>query len=259
MNKRRVERAFSAAANGYDGLADLQREVGNRLFSRLETRVLKPSKIIDIGAGTGFCTEKLAGFNPDGSVVALDIAEGMLEQAKNRLSRFPNVGYCQADAEQLPFQPASVDLLFSNLALQWCRCDGEMFSHFSAILAEEGQVVFSSFGPQTLSELRESWSRVDDEPHVNNFLEADCLLNAMQAAGLRDCEVRSESVKRYYANVFELMRELKGIGAKTVNGAQREGLTGKGKMAEMISHYEQSREKEGIPATWEVIYGFARK
>ncbi|RLA19199.1 MAG: malonyl-[acyl-carrier protein] O-methyltransferase BioC, partial [Gammaproteobacteria bacterium] len=81
----------------------------------------------------------------------------------------------------------------------------------------------------------------------------------IREAGFKACSVERVQLKRHYGSVFELMRELKGIGAQTVTQGRVNHLTGKGQMLKMVEAYEQLREPAGIPATWEIVYGTARK
>jgi len=258
MDKREVGRSFSEAAVSYDRLAELQRQVGEELLSRLDGEAASFSNIIDLGAGTGFCAEKLAQRAAVSRLLALDIAPGMLRQARERMASQGNVDFCVGDAEQLPVGSATVDLLFSNLAIQWCDSD-RLFEGFYRVLKKEGLLLFSSFGPETLRELKVAWSHVDGHQHVNKFSEIDRLERLIREAGFKACSVERVQLKRHYGSVFELMRELKGIGAQTVTQGRVNHLTGKGQMLKMVEAYEQLREPAGIPATWEIVYGTARK
>ncbi len=258
MDKRAIGRSFSEAANSYDRLAELQRQVGEVLLSRLDAEVEPFKTIIDLGAGTGFCTEKLSQRHPNSALLALDIAPGMLHQARERVGMKGNVQFCVGDAEQLPVESESTELLFSNLAIQWCNSD-RLFEGFHRILKQEGLLLFSSFGPETLRELKSAWKQSDDHQHVNEFSETARLERLINQAGFKACSIERVQLKRHYKSVFELMRELKGIGAQTVTEGRVKHLTGKGQMLKMVEAYEQLREPAGIPATWEIVYGFARK
>jgi malonyl-CoA O-methyltransferase len=256
--KKVIGRSFSGAASSYDRLADLQREVGLHLLSRLDEEKRYFGRIVDLGAGTGFCTEKLTERFPESSILALDIAEGMLKQAQERVLAHQNVSFCVGDAEQLPVTREGTDLLLSNLAIQWCSSD-RLFEGFYRVLKRDGLLLFSSFGPETLCELKQAWKQVDDHQHVNEFSDTRRLEILINQAGFKNCLIERVELKRYYKSAFELMRELKGIGAHTVTEGRVSCLTGKGKMLKMVEAYESIREEQGIPATWEIVYGFARK
>ncbi len=256
--KKEVGRSFSEAALSYDRLAELQRQVGERLLSRLDEEKRCFSKIADLGAGTGFCTEKLAEQFPEASILALDIAPGMLKQARERVLTHQNVSFCVGDAEQLPVTQDAIELIISNLAIQWCDSD-RLFDGFYRVLKPDGLLLFSSFGPETLCELKQAWDQVDNHQHVNEFSDTERLKRLINTAGFKNCLIERVQVKRFYKSAFELMRELKGIGAQTITDGRVSHLTGKGQMLKMVEAYELMREERGIPATWEIVYGFARK
>lgn len=259
MIKKEIGRAFCEAASRYDRLTELQRQVGQNQLSRLVEMKRSFSTIVDVGSGTGFCTRKLAEQFPVASLLALDLAPGMIRAAKAQLKARPLVGYCVGDAENLPIKSDSVGLVFSNLMLQWCEQTDRLFSEFYRVLEKDGVALFSSFGPDTLCELKAAWEKADGFQHVNEFCTTEKLELAMKRAGFCHYEIERVTVKRYYQDVFELMRELKGIGASTITSGRVNHLTGKGQMAKMSATYNLLKEPEGLPATWEVVYGFARK
>jgi len=124
-DKRQVAASFSRAAASYDSVAEFQREVGTQLLERLPASSM-PSRWLDLGCGTGYFTRALAARFTQSSGVALDIAEGMLNHAR------PLGGaehFIAGDAERLPLQDASLELIFSSLALQWC-------ADFDAVLSD---------------------------------------------------------------------------------------------------------------------------
>ncbi len=175
IDRQAMRAAFEKAASGYDAVAVLQQEVANRLVDRMDVMSMKPVSILDVGAGTGFVSQLLAERYPKAKVTALDLAFNMLKQAKNKRSfkqRWnKQFHYVHAEVENLPFADASVELVISGLTMQWCQDLPKVFAEFKRVLAPGGLLLFSSFGPDTLKELRHSWSEVDDLPHVNAFAD----------------------------------------------------------------------------------------
>jgi len=164
-----------------------------------------------------------------------------------------------ADAERLPFVDASFDLVFSNLMLQWATDNDATFAELRRVLRPGGLLLFTSFGPDTLRELRESWARVDDYNHVNLFMDmhdvGDALLNARFADPVMDVEKLTVT----YPDARRLMRDLKQIGAHNVTGGRPRGLTGKRHLQAMIDAYERFRSDGLLPASYEIVYGHAWK
>jgi len=256
-DKRLIGPSFGAAAERYDGLAGLQRNVGERLLSRLAGMELAPKRVVDAGSGTGYLATRLIELYPKADLVALDIAEGMLRFARSRHGeRGAGRSVC-ADAEAMPFRDSSVDVVFSNLAIQWCSSPGSAFREMGRVLKPGGVVLFSTFGAETLRELRAAWASVDDYSHVNPFGDSAEVKSALRAAGFREIDVGIEAKRLEYGSVYDLMRELKGLGAHNVTLARPRHLTGKGTLQRMVEAYERQAGGNGIEATFEVVYGYA--
>ena len=164
-----------------------------------------------------------------------------------------------ADAQALPLADASVQLLFSNLALQWCSEPDGIFRELFRVLAPGGLMVFSTLGPDTLKELRASWLEADGFNHVNAFADMHDLGDALVRAGLKDVVVDAERITRTYRSVFDLMRDLKSLGAHNVTAGRQRGMTGKRRLHAMAQAYERYRENGLLPASYEVVYAHAWK
>lgn len=254
VNKRAVAQSFSRAAQQYDQVAQLQMQVGQQLLAALQCSTEQCKKIValDIGCGTGNLTRHLQPFCD--TLVALDFAPGMLQFASehhgDRIQHF----IC-ADADALPFAPASFDLVFSNFALQWCESLPALFHNLFTLLRPGGRLVFSIPGDGTLRELQHSWQQADPfHRHVNTFVTAPQVCDALQNAGFQLHVVQEEPVIMRYASVRELTHELKTLGAHIVNGERNRQLTGKRVVTDMLQAYEALRDGDGkLPATWNII------
>src|SRR5262245_4237597 len=118
-----VRSAFDRASSAYEAAAVLQARVGDELLERLDFFKFEPELVVDLGAGTGRLTGELKRLYKRATVVALDIAPGMLREARRHFGLFRRFERVCADARRLPFANASVDLVVSNLMLQWCDLD----------------------------------------------------------------------------------------------------------------------------------------
>ncbi|MFN2300387.1 MAG: malonyl-ACP O-methyltransferase BioC [Gammaproteobacteria bacterium] len=253
----RVRRSFARAAESYDAAAVLQREVLNRLVERLDLVSLKPVVVLDAGTGTGLGAAALSDRFRRARVVALDIAEPMAARAQRRRRWLRKVDAVCADAERLPLGAATVDLVFSNLMLQWLDDPAPAFNEFRRVLKPGGLLLFTSFGPDTLKELRAAWRAVDENVHVNRFLDMHDVGDALVRSGFRDPVMDVERMTVTYEDTMALMRDLQAIGARNVNAGRPRGLTGPRRLRAMQAEYEAFRRDGSLPASWEVVFGQA--
>lgn len=256
-DKRQVGLSFSRAALSYDHVAVLQRHVGDALLGWLSASALRPSRIIDVGAGTGYCTAQLRALYPDADLIALDIAEGMLKHLQARSEPIAGCRLLCGDAEVLPLVRGCVDLVFSNLAVQWCPDLFAALGEFRRVLRPGGRLIFSTFGKQTLYELRTAWAQVDDYTHVNEFLSRVSILNALRDSGFDDGQVRTELRVLEYAAVDALLRELKALGAHNVTRDRPRHLTGKKVLAALTDAYPKPWGDQRIRASFEIVLATA--
>lgn len=254
----RVRRAFSRAAPAYDALAVLQHQVESELLDRLTLLRDAPLRVLDVGTGPGRASAAMRKRFPNAEVIALDMALPMLRVAKSRAGWWRPFRRVCGDARALPIADQSVDLLFSSLCLQWCEDLNPVFAEFRRVLRPGGWLFFSTFGPDTLTELRQSFAAVDSDPHVNIFIDMHDIGDRLLAAGFRDPMLDVEHYSLRYSDPKILMRELKGIGAGNADAGRSRGLTGKRKLAAMLQAYERFRgDDERVPASYEVVYAQA--
>ena len=261
----RIGRAFDRASRGYDSAAVLQTDVRDILLQRLAIARLEPATILDAGSGTGHASLKLKHRYPKARVVALDIAHQMLREAGRRQRFRRRFDRVRADAARLPFQDRTFDLVFSNLLLSWCDPD-DVLREFRRVLRPGGLLTLSSYGPDTLRELRTAWSGVDDAAHVNLFIDMHDLGDACVRAGFAAPVLDVERYTLAYADVPALIRDLRAVGANTLIGPAgeagtdavvRRGLTGRRKFAAMQSAYEGLRREARLPASYEIVFANA--
>jgi malonyl-CoA O-methyltransferase len=259
IDKRWVRASFSRAAPDYDEAAILQKQVGQRMLERLDFIRLQPGLVLDIGCGTGSGLFALKKRYKKSRVLGMDFAEGMIQQVRCR-TRLPwqRPLLTVADIEALPIAPDSIDLLFSNLTLQWCSDLPRVFSGIFNTLRPDGLFLFSTLGPDTLHELRSSWSEVDDRPHVIQFPDMHNVGDALVGAGFADVVMDIERVTMTYDSPREAIESLRAIGAVNRDAGRTRGLLGPGQWKRMLNAYEQFRQEDGrYPVTYEVVFGHA--
>lgn len=257
LDPKQVRRHFGRAATSYERHDALQREVGDALLERLGFYLETPLRVVDVGAGTGRGTALLKQKYPKAEVIALDLALPMLRAAKQHNSWLkPFMRVC-AEATHLPLADHSVDVLYSNLCFQWVDDLPALFGECMRVLKPGGFLAFSSFGPDTLKELRAAWAEADQQPHVGRFLDMHDVGDAMLNAGLRDPVLDVFRYTLTYSEPRKLLEELQGLGATNADRARARGLTGKGRYRRMLAAYEAMRVDGRIPASWEVVSAHA--
>lgn len=267
-----VRRAFDHAAASYDAHAVLQREVCDRLLERLDYMTLQPGRVLDVGSGTGYGLAHLRARYAEAECCAIDIAPAMLSAARARLPQptwaqralqrlTPNPSRLThllcADMERLPLAPNSMNLVWSSLALQWAHDLEATLKGFHQVLAPGGLLMFATFGPDTLKELRSAFAAVDDAPHVNRFIDLHDIGDMLIHAGFASPVMEMDMLTLTYDDLKSLMRDLKGIGAHNAVATRKRGLLGKSAWARLEQAYELHRIEGRLPATFEVVYGHA--
>ncbi|MDH3602997.1 MAG: malonyl-ACP O-methyltransferase BioC [Candidatus Tectomicrobia bacterium] len=253
LEKARIIDGFERAAADYEKNAVLPREVRAHLLERLDYLALDPVVVLDLGAATGVSAASLSERYPRAGVIALDIAPGMV----NRVVEQPRIEPLCADASNIPLPDQSVDLIFSNLMLPWCDDLDAVLRESRRLIAPQGAFAFSTFGPDTLHELRRAWREVDSHEHVHAFFDMHDIGDALMRAGYAEPVIDVERFKLTYTRMSDLQRDLRHMGSLNALPGRRRGLVGAGAFRTVERGYESFREEGVLPATFEVIYGQA--
>lgn len=274
VDPRAVRRAFGRAAATYDAAAVLQREVGARMAARLDYVKIAPALILDGGCGTGEAVGELGVRYPSARVVALDNALPMVEAARTRakhgrsllrrllpgIARGPSPPFWVCgDLNALPIRGVAFDLVWSNLALQWVNDVPRVLAEWRRVLKVGGLCTFTTFGPDTLRELRSAFARCDSHTHTNRFIDMHDLGDMLVHAGFADPVMDMEQITLTYSDADALLRELKHLGATNATRGRSHGLTGRKRWRKMLAALDAMRRDGRIPATFEVVYGHAWK
>ena len=267
FDRHHIRHAFGRAADTYAGAAGLQREVeGWLLESLMYLDDTVPDTVLDLGSGLGHASVAMRQRWPKARIVALDMALPMLQRIDPRagtglaggLGLRPGINRVCGDAAALPLADGTVDVLFSNLCLQWVEDLQAALAGFRRVLRPGGLLLLSTFGHDTLQELRAAFAEADEAPHVSPFVTIADFGDALMHAGFRDPVIDRDMLVRGYDDVPALMRELRAIGATNALAGRRRTLTGRARFARAASAYEPLRTAEGkLPASWEVITAMA--
>lgn len=254
ITRLEIGKSFGQASLSYDISARLQRYSGKQLMPWLPNR--NDIQVVDLGCGTGFFTDILA--DRYQNVLGVDISQQML--MFSQMKRNTNIKWIAADAYNIPLQDNSVDLIYSNLMIQWCLPFSRVIEEILRVLKPGGLFIFSSLVDGTLHELKSSWAQVDDDKHVIDFKPAEEMSRCLQMHKAKLLESKTQDIILEYENVMHLAYELKGLGANKVPEQKRKGLAGKDKWQRMSKAYEDFQEPNGIfPATYCLYSGILIK
>ncbi|MDR0577835.1 MAG: malonyl-ACP O-methyltransferase BioC [Candidatus Accumulibacter sp.] len=252
--KRRVRDAFDRAAASYDEAAVVQRRVRGRLLEELAWNGGgAPGNVLDAGCGTGGGAERLRRRWPGVHVTGIDFAPAMLAVAREKLD-----SRLAADIENLPFADGSFDLWWSSLSIQWCDAPA-VFAEAARVLRPGGRVAFSTLCPETFAEVRAAFAGVDPHRHTLPFDEPEAIRRALEAAGLRGVRLIRERHAAFYPDLKTLLRSIKDIGAHNVGEGGRAGMMGRAAWRRVEAAYERFRAPSGLPASYDVLLGYAEK
>jgi malonyl-CoA O-methyltransferase len=253
--KLRVAKKFSKAASTYDQAAGIQRASGNRLLNEFLSGLQLPeySVVMDLGCGTGFFTAALQERFDHSLVVGVDLSFDMLSAAQTKSSCL----FVGGDAEKLPFADNSIDLIYSNFALQWCLDLPRLFDELRRVLKPNGELVFTTLGNKSLCELRAAWNLVDDQQHVNAFVDHNLMVDFLESR-FAQVKMDNQLLRAQFDDLHGVLHSLKSVGATYHRGTTK-GLMGRKKLVQLAAAYEQFREQEKLPLTYDVIFARAIK
>ena len=259
LDLRRVRRAFDRVAAGYETGAVLQRTVESHSLARLDLIRIVPRTIVDLGCGPGVAGRALLRRYRGAQVIGVDMAPAMLHAARRRRRWFSAQRFVCADGLAMPLPADSVDLVFSNLTVQWCADPAALFAEVWRVLRPGGLFLFTSLGPDTLRELRAAWRQADAAVHVHAFIDMHDLGDALARSGFQNPVLDVEQFCLTYPDVRALARDLKSIGAGNAAAGRGRGLGGRARWQAMAAAYEPFRADDRLPATFEVVHAHAWK
>jgi malonyl-CoA O-methyltransferase len=257
LDARRIRDGFDRAAAAYDTVAVVQERARAELLARLDLLAFEPECIVDLGCGTGHGARALRERWRGARVVAIDGSAPMLAAAAGRLGWFRRFDRVRADATQLPLRDGTVDLVWSNLALQCASDPDALLAEVRRVLRPRGYFTFTTLGPDTLVELREAWREVDDAVHVHAFTEMHDLGDALLRAGFADPVMDVDRITLTYPDLRALTADLRANGSRNAAAGRPRGLASRSRYARLEAAYERRRRDGRLPATVEIVYGQA--
>ena len=211
-------------------------------------------ELVDLGCGTGWPLAQIANLSRF-NLTALDIASSMIDVAK---SRIPNATFICRDLEETGLPDNHADVVFSNAAIQWCDTFAAI-KEIKRISKTTGLVLCSTFGPQTLCEVKSAWQESGDQfNRVHPFESGEKLRSAMAELGLKNVRVDSELQILKFNSVRDLLHSIKRLGATNASANRPTGLLGTNQYRKFCSVLEERLAREGdLKLTFECIFASA--
>ena len=255
-----ISKAFNQQAAHYEKAAKVQHEIGIRLFERLQYLKIKPQYILDLGCGPGNFSRELVLMYPKARIIGLDLATGMLCEARKKQSWRCKWSLVAADMNHLPFPTGLFDLVFANQAIHWGTPLEKVLRELNRVMNINSCFMFTTLGPDTFKELKQSWTGADAHAHVNTFPDMHDVGDILLGEYFLDPVMDMECLSAHYSSVANVVRALKDQGVRNINPARNQGLTGKNSWRLFEEQYNQLKTEDGkYPLTYEVVYGHAWK
>jgi len=249
-----IRHTFDRLAPGYDKHAALEQEVCNRLLEKTPFHRLAPATILDLGCGTGFAAAKLKQSFRKARVIGMDTSLGMLSHLRRRSGLLkPLKGVC-GDLAALPFATGSVDMLVANLSGYWCPEPMAMFAEYRRVLRPDGMLLFSTFGPGLMKELKAAWHEVDTNVEMPEFPDLMEIGDGLVAAGFREPVMDMEVITLQYPDLQAMLRELEATGTAMLIRGWNNGY---GAGSSLDQAYMPFLKDGKYPLSFEIVYGVA--
>jgi ubiquinone/menaquinone biosynthesis C-methylase UbiE len=120
----------------------MMRQAYRRFVAGILGQGVTQGACLDLGTGPGFIALAIAHKNPDLRMVGVDLAAGMVEQARKRAVQLGVAGqglWPQADGHRLPFADGSFDLVISSFALHHWEDGARVLGEIARVLAPGGR------------------------------------------------------------------------------------------------------------------------
>lgn len=248
MVSEAIEAELNRVSETFTKNAFLHREVGERLFQRLQVMKFAPESILEVGANAGVMTGRLATLYPNhNNITTVDFANKM--QAVTQQKHPEAVSLLLPEDEKLLIADNSVDMVFSNLALQYLSDIEQVFSEVYRVLKPEGLFIFSMFGLDTLAEFCEVYANLHADV-VAPFYDMHDIGDVLLKKQFAEPVMESEDLILAYQDFSSMFRELGGAGCFYFL-PEAESICGQAGFSQAM---EAFRDQDGaMPASFEIV------
>jgi malonyl-CoA O-methyltransferase len=239
--------------------------MAHRMVQTLSERDVRAERILEIGCGTGYLTQLLAERYPSAAITAVDLAENMVQAARDRLGQTATIRFSIGDAETMEWDE-TFDLIVSNATVQWFDTPEYSFCTLTKHLLPGGWVLFSTFGPDTFLELHQQFEEVERDLRLPSGMhglrlrgpeEWERILRqaGLQDVGSLDCRHRLE-----YPDCYAFLQSIKQTGASYSASSVVSLSAQRRLLREVVRRYNRAyRSKDGVYATYQLVQVWGRK
>ena len=243
----------------------LHEEVARRMQDRLQWIRLQPGAWAHWGAVRGGLQAHaaLAKTYPDSSCY---VAEASVERSQVAMKKIASPWWNpkQWGAARPRFEtppPASVDMLWANMALHEAADPQALLAQWHQALKVSGFLMFSCFGPDTARELRELYTQLGWPPAGHELTDMHDWGDMLVQTGFAEPVMDMERITLTYETPARLLQELAELG-RNFHPARFPALRGrawKARLEQALARHLVRSEDGRLSLTFEVIYGHALK
>lgn len=248
-NLTNVSKNFSSAAKTYLANATIQKESALKILEHFK-QVYHNGHVLDLGSGVGTFN-----YQPELkplTTILFDLSRSMLKESKQSL-------VINGDANHLPIANNIIDVIISNLMIQWMNDKLITIHEIKRILKVHGYVILTTLIKPSLFELQRAWSDVDNHPHTITFDEVIDYHKLFNQARLTIVKSYTWQKTFYFPNIYTLLQHFKQTGTSMDNTRRSTGLGGRESLQKLTLAYEKQRTPDGLPVSYSYLLLIARK
>ncbi|CCQ12050.1 Biotin synthesis protein BioC [Pseudoalteromonas luteoviolacea B = ATCC 29581] len=224
--KTRTAHQFSKAVTSYTENARVQHQAAEALFSLMGRDEVFGNVLVDLGSGPGLHSLSLQRYGA--KLISIDLSEAMLRAQSAVQWRI-----C-ADMDSLPLQSSSIDVVFSNFAMQWSQNIDFVLGELYRVLRHNGVTYISIVLDGSLKEICETYSRSGMQSKVNSFPHFDVITRSIKRAGFNLMQGQTKTFIDHFETPMAAFKSLKLIGAnQSVNSCVAKADSAEAKVREL--------------------------
>jgi len=251
INKAIVKKRFERSSSTYNVNAETQKSISQRLIDKITCiDGLGKNRVLEIGCGTGFLTDRLLNELKPEEFYINDINEKVFPEIEEIAgnNNFKNYKLIPGDAEELLF-PDNLDLVISTSTFQWFNNLKSFIQNIANVIKKDGYLAFSSFGISNFKEIKATanialnYTPLDD---LNNWLNEDFEIKLLTEY--------TETL--FFSSPIDVLKHMKLTGVNAVSNK----FFGRKQYCNFIINYQKyfSQKDRTVPLTYNPILVIAK-